>query len=114
MIKIVIINVIILSKDYKAETIIHFFVVNFKICSLKVFALVLAQSLDLRYGWIPLIDQSICRANYVYGNNEISDGMVCAGYLDEGVDSCEGDSGGPLACQQNGNLDLPDGELLII
>ncbi|XP_035729650.1 uncharacterized protein LOC118444946 isoform X1 [Vespa mandarinia] len=63
-------------------------------------------SKDLRYGWIPLLDQSVCRAEYVYGHGKISDGMVCAGYLDEGVDTCDGDSGGPLACYHNGAFTL--------
>ncbi|KAK2582941.1 hypothetical protein KPH14_009002 [Odynerus spinipes] len=63
-------------------------------------------SKDLRYGWVPLLDQSICRAEYVYGQGRISDGMVCAGYLDEGVDTCDGDSGGPLACYRNGAFTL--------
>ncbi|KAL0104423.1 hypothetical protein PUN28_017273 [Cardiocondyla obscurior] len=64
------------------------------------------QSKDLRYGWVPLLDQSICRASYVYGEGAISDGMMCAGYLDEGVDTCDGDSGGPLACYHNGAFSL--------
>ncbi|CAK9820681.1 Prss12 [Anthophora plagiata] len=59
------------------------------------------HSKDLRYGWIPLLDQSECRAGHVYGEGAISDGMVCAGYLDEGIDTCDGDSGGPLACLHN-------------
>ncbi|XP_012537284.2 uncharacterized protein LOC105837243 isoform X2 [Monomorium pharaonis] len=64
------------------------------------------QSKDLRYGWVPLLDQSICRASYVYGEGAISDGMMCAGYLDEGIDTCDGDSGGPLACYHNGAFSL--------
>ncbi|XP_014478092.1 PREDICTED: uncharacterized protein LOC106746246 isoform X2 [Dinoponera quadriceps] len=64
------------------------------------------QSKDLRYGWVPLLDQSICRAGYVYGEGAISDGMICAGYLDEGIDTCDGDSGGPLACYHNGAFTL--------
>lgn len=64
-----------------------------------------AQSKSLRYGWVPLLDQSVCRASYVYGEGAISEGMMCAGYLDEGVDTCDGDSGGPLACYHNGNVD---------
>lgn len=72
-------------------------------CSLDFFA---AQSKDLRYGWVPLLDQSVCRASYVYGEGAISDGMMCAGYLDEGIDTCDGDSGGPLACYHNGNVKI--------
>ncbi|XP_066599757.1 uncharacterized protein teq isoform X5 [Prorops nasuta] len=64
------------------------------------------QSRNLRYGWIPLLDQSVCRAGYIYGQGAISDGMVCAGHLDEGVDTCDGDSGGPLACHHNGAFTL--------
>ncbi|KAG7212821.1 hypothetical protein KM043_002178 [Ampulex compressa] len=64
------------------------------------------QSKDLRYGWIPLLDQSVCRAGHIYGEGAISDGMVCAGHLDEGVDTCDGDSGGPLACYHNGAFTL--------
>ncbi|XP_018356826.1 PREDICTED: uncharacterized protein LOC108757046 isoform X3 [Trachymyrmex septentrionalis] len=64
------------------------------------------QSKNLRYGWVPLLDQSICRASYVYGEGAISDGMMCAGYLDEGIDTCDGDSGGPLACYYNGAFNL--------
>lgn len=55
---------------------------------------------------MPLLDQSICRASYVYGEGAISEGMMCAGYLDEGIDTCDGDSGGPLACYHNGNVDI--------
>ncbi|XP_076629433.1 uncharacterized protein LOC143345828 isoform X7 [Colletes latitarsis] len=64
------------------------------------------HSKDLRYGWIPLLDQSVCRAEHIYGGGAISDGMVCAGYLDEGIDTCDGDSGGPLACYHNGAFTL--------
>lgn len=64
------------------------------------------HSKDLRYGWIPLLDQSVCRAGHVYGERAISDGMVCAGYLNEGIDTCDGDSGGPLVCLHNGVFTL--------
>ncbi|XP_046418922.1 uncharacterized protein LOC124179001 isoform X6 [Neodiprion fabricii] len=64
------------------------------------------QSHFLRFGWVPILDQSVCQADYVYGEGAISDGMVCAGYLNEGVDSCDGDSGGPLACIHNNAFTL--------
>lgn len=38
---------------------------------------------------------------HIYGEN-IADGMFCAGNLSGGVDACDGDSGGPLACLDNG------------
>lgn len=72
----------------------------------QTFVSLAVQSKDLRYGWVPLLDQSICRASYVYGEGAISEGMMCAGYLDEGVDTCDGDSGGPLACYHNGNIKI--------
>ncbi|XP_070823430.1 trypsin-1-like isoform X2 [Chaetodon trifascialis] len=48
---------------------------------------------------IPILSQSVCRNAYP---GEISDDMVCAGYLDGSGDSCQNDSGGPLVC--NGEL----------
>lgn len=63
-----------------------------------------AAALQLRAGWIPIQSKEVCSQPEVYGDN-IKEGMFCAGSLDEGVDSCDGDSGGPLACLDNGEKD---------
>ncbi|XP_046390189.1 uncharacterized protein LOC124158856 [Ischnura elegans] len=61
-------------------------------------------SRTLRSAVIPLLNQSVCRAEHVYGDKAIGAGMGCAGSLLEGgADSCQGDSGGPLVCFDKGN-----------
>lgn len=57
----------------------------------------------LRAGWIPLQSRDICKMPHIYGTS-ITEGMICAGFLDEGVDACDGDSGGPLACLHEGKI----------
>ncbi|CAB1334004.1 unnamed protein product, partial [Coregonus sp. 'balchen'] len=48
---------------------------------------------------IPILSNKDCEESYP---GQITDTMVCAGYLEGGKDSCQGDSGGPLVC--NGEL----------
>lgn len=61
-------------------------------------------STTLRAASVPLLSHSTCRGNDVYGGRlqSILDSMLCAGLLEGGVDACGGDSGGPLACQEDG------------
>lgn len=59
-------------------------------------------SRHLRATWIPLLPHETCKASFVYGTKSIGDGMFCAGMLEGGVDSCQGDSGGALVCLING------------
>jgi secreted trypsin-like serine protease len=45
---------------------------------------------------IPMVDHETCAEKYAPFGDEISSGMICAGYRSGEFDSCQGDSGGPL------------------
>ncbi|XP_054724910.1 chymotrypsinogen B-like [Uloborus diversus] len=48
---------------------------------------------------VPVVDLQDCRENYQ--NYHISSNMLCAGFKEGRVDSCAGDSGGPLLFQKD-------------
>ena len=50
----------------------------------------------LREAPVPLVSQDKCQEAFDY---EIMDTQMCAGYRRGGVDTCAGDSGGPLMCE---------------
>jgi len=50
----------------------------------------------LRKVTVPIMTDAVCRS--YYGNSQVHDSMICAGFPNGGKDSCQGDSGGPLVC----------------
>lgn len=51
---------------------------------------------------LPILPDSTCKADYVYGPTRLTEGMYCAGYMEGGIDTCQGDSGGPMVCIVDG------------
>ncbi|XP_076317968.1 serine protease 1-like isoform X1 [Tachypleus tridentatus] len=53
---------------------------------------------------VPIANVQDCQQ--VYDDHDISEYMICAGYKRGRVDSCDGDSGGPLLYQVNGKWEV--------
>ncbi|CAI9722758.1 atrial natriuretic peptide-converting enzyme-like isoform X3 [Octopus vulgaris] len=53
----------------------------------------------LKAATVPLIEAHLCKAMY---KNSITPRMICAGYVEGGLNSCQGDDGGPLVCNIDG------------
>jgi hypothetical protein len=56
----------------------------------------------LRQAEVPIVADATCGSSIMYGDDFDPQSMLCAGYAEGGIDSCFGDSGGPLL--------VPDGQ----
>ena len=52
---------------------------------------------------VPIKAQDVCQRTY---EEAYHDSMLCAGLDQGGVDSCKGDSGGPMVCEHSGRYYL--------
>lgn len=68
----------------------------------EMMMIIAAYAIKLQSATVPLLVDETCKAPHVYGPDRIKSGMFCAGFLEGGVDACQGDSGGGLVCQIDG------------
>lgn len=50
---------------------------------------------ELRFAKLPFVTREACNRPLAY-DGEVTENMICAGYVAGGIDSCQGDSGGSL------------------
>jgi hypothetical protein len=60
---------------------------------------------DLQQATVPIVSNEVCNAPQSY-DGSILDSMLCAGFPEGGVDSCQADSGGPLIVPSGGGFAL--------
>ena len=51
---------------------------------------------------VPIVSREECHAKVRW----LTDRMICSGYTERVIDTCKGDSGGPLSCYKNGKFYL--------
>ncbi|XP_077969858.1 uncharacterized protein LOC120331053 [Styela clava] len=85
-------SIIDISPDYIAD--------NMSFCRVTGWGYVDDMTLpeQLQKGSVEIIDQNICKDWYKQIGDTIPNRTICAGYEAGGIDTCGGDSGGPLEC----------------
>uniref|UniRef100_A0A669CED1 trypsin n=1 Tax=Oreochromis niloticus TaxID=8128 RepID=A0A669CED1_ORENI len=68
---------------------------SFKVCQVSGWGNLPRYPDTLQCLEVPLLSDDTCFNAYPF---QITENMICAGYLEGGKDSCQGDSGGPLMC----------------
>lgn len=53
-------------------------------------------------GKVRILEDRVCEEVFLGGPKNLSSSFVCAGNFRDNVNSCRGDSGGPMACQIKG------------
>ncbi|XP_061196066.1 neurotrypsin-like isoform X1 [Saccostrea echinata] len=61
-----------------------------------------SKTMVLQEAKIPLLGNDVCKSIY----RQLTDNMMCGGYVFGGIDTCQGDSGGPLSCRRNGRWEV--------
>jgi trypsin len=54
------------------------------------------DSLNLKEVILPTVNRDFCARKFSVHGSEVTENMLCAGFVDGNFDSCQGDSGGPL------------------
>ncbi|GMR35923.1 hypothetical protein PMAYCL1PPCAC_06118 [Pristionchus mayeri] len=80
---------------------------DFEMCTIAGWGLTeTGRGSRLRQARVPIVPFLECIRPIKYWGRIFPGTMLCAGYPKGGIDSCKGDSGGPLMCERDGQWEL--------